>query len=54
MGEVGFPLLFSCLFRYLNPDSEKTFKDCSISYPDFAEKWQFHRKRAPFYLEKRL
>jgi len=40
--------------RSFNPDSEKPFKDRSISCPDSAEKWQFHRKRAPFYLENRL
>ena len=33
----------------MNPDSEKPFKDFSISCPDSAEKWQFPRKRAPFY-----
>ncbi|RKY71257.1 MAG: hypothetical protein DRQ24_07740 [Candidatus Latescibacterota bacterium] len=38
----------------LTRDSQKTFRDFSISCPDFDEDLQFDRKDTPFYLENRL
>ena len=48
--------LFLISASNFNPDSEKTPLKIllSLSCIDSAEKWRFHRKRAPFHLEKQV